>query len=591
MAGLIRFPGRDSAPLSSRRVRARVSESAPADTRPLVERRRPQRLREMVGNARALRDLRTWAQGWVHAGAGTPRWRAALLEGPPGVGKTTAAHALARELGWTVVEMNASDARNEAAISEVAGRASMTNTLGDSGTYVGSKEGGRTLILLDEADCLTGRATEPAAARAAPPSLREFLRGRYRSVEALATAWGLGQEGAPAAFASWEAVPATGGRGAWTRLAPAQRDLADWRGTRRPRDTTDRGGLAAIARLVRETRQPLLLTVNDSASLVRYSPVFRQVVQRIRFAAVPPEEMRAHVERVATAEHVRLPASVVETLVQRSQGDVRAALTDLEAISVRPDAVTATTLFGRRDLASDYYELLDEVFAHPRFYRSVEVRDRLDATPDDLLPWVEENLPRSGAPPRARYEAYEVLGRAEQFLSWARRYRVYALWSFATELMTGGVSVELGQGGRAGRADLGFPEFLGAMGRTRALRATRLALATKAGHRYHASRRKVVESFLPLLEQLFRPGRAPREHDEERLRRRRAIARDLELSAEEVAFLMHLGPDDREVLAIVGPEPAVARTAAPAEPEEEPQTAPPKAESRRVQRRLGDFGS
>lgn len=545
----------------------------------------------MIGNARALRDLRTWAQRWVEAGAGTPRWRAALLEGPPGVGKTTAALALGREFGWTVVEMNASDARNAGAIAEVAGRASLTNTLGDSGVYLGTRDGGRTLILLDEADCLSGRAVESSTKPAALPSLREFLRGRYGTVEALAAAWGLGQPGAPPPFPTWESVPTTGGRGAWTRLAPAQRDLADWRGAHRPHDLTDRGGLGAIAKLVRETRQPLVLTVNDPSPLLRYSPVFRSGVQRVRLGAVAPEELRGYVARVAESERVRLAPEVLELLVARSQGDVRAALTDLEAIAVRPDALTAQTLFGRRDLASDYYELLGEVLARPRFYRSVEIRDRLDATPEDLLPWVEENLPRAGSPPPARYAAYEVLGRAEQLLSRARRYRVYALWSFASELMTGGVSVELAHHGGSSRPDLGFPEFLGAMGRTRALRATRLSLATKAGHRYHASRRKVIDSFLPLLERLFQ-GTAGRVPDPAREVCRR-IVRDLELSPEEVAFLLALSPDAPEVLALLGttsaPEPELPpdNDEAPAQP----AASAPRSESKAVQRRLGDFGA
>ena len=571
-----------------------MAPPARSDTRPLVERVRPARLRDLIGNARAVRDLRSWAQAWANSTGAPPRFRAALIEGPPGVGKTTAALALAQELGWSIVEMNASDARNQDAIADVAGRASLTNTLGESGTYVGTKGGGRTLILLDEADCLTGRATESSgASRPAPKSLREFLRGRYGTVDALASAWGLGLPGAPAPFADWESVPSTGGRGSWTKLAPAQRDLGDWRSASRPHDLTDRGGLGAIARLVRETRQPLLLTVNDATPLTRYSPVFKQGVARIRFYAVPPAELKALLDRTAAAERFTIPPSVLETILQRSQGDVRAALTDLEAVSVRPDAVTAESLFGRRDLATDFYEFTGDVLMHPRFYRSVEVRNRLDVTPDDLLPWIEENLPRSGAPPPNRYAAFEVLARSEQFLAWARRYRVYALWSFASELMTGGVSVELAAGGSPHRPDLGFPEFLGAMGRTRGLRAVRQSLAAKAGGRYHASRRKVVEAYLPFLEQLFaRPSdSATRSTRLERVRR--GIVRDLKLTAEEVAFLLNSEPESPEVLRLLNVEPAPV--AAPSEPEADaaatPAATPDPPGPKRIQRRLGDFGS
>ncbi len=86
---------------------------------PLAERLRPLRLDDVIGNARARSELQAWADRWKE---GTPpTLRAAILMGPPGVGKTSSALALANDLGWSAVEMNASDARNEAAIERVAG--------------------------------------------------------------------------------------------------------------------------------------------------------------------------------------------------------------------------------------------------------------------------------------------------------------------------------------------------------------------------------------------------------------------------------------------------------------------------------------
>lgn len=39
--------------------------------------------------------------------------RAALISGPPGVGKTSAAHLVGRSLGFNIVEFNASDTRSK----------------------------------------------------------------------------------------------------------------------------------------------------------------------------------------------------------------------------------------------------------------------------------------------------------------------------------------------------------------------------------------------------------------------------------------------------------------------------------------------
>ena len=47
-----------------------------------------------------------------------PKARAALLSGPPGIGKTTSATLVCRHAGYEVIEMNASDKRNMAAVRE-----------------------------------------------------------------------------------------------------------------------------------------------------------------------------------------------------------------------------------------------------------------------------------------------------------------------------------------------------------------------------------------------------------------------------------------------------------------------------------------
>jgi DNA polymerase III delta prime subunit len=500
------------------------------------------------------------------------------LEGPPGVGKTAAALALANDRGWGVIEMNASDARNRDAVEAVAGRASLTNAFGPDGIFVSARSGGRTLLLMDEADCLTGRADDAGRATPGAGDFREFLRARYGTVEALARVWELGSAGRPAAFASWTETPSAA-RGAWTRIPAAQRDLADWRESLVRKDTSDRGGLAAMARLVRETRQPLVLTANDASTLTRYSPVFRSAATRVRFFPVPESDLRTYLRRVVLDEAMRVQGSALDAVIARAQGDVRAALNDLESVAELPPGPLQLAAVGGRDLPADFLEFTGHVLAHPRLYRSTEIRDRLDATPDDLLPWIEENLPRASAGPAERFRAFRRLAAAEQLLARARRDRVYALWSFASELMTGGVSMELGPTAPRSAPPVAFPQFLAQMGRSRAARGTRARVLGKLGRSSHLSRAKGHEVWAPFLARLFAdPREGARRPGIELLRV--AVVRALDLDSEELALLFGLAPES----AAVGQLIERARiAAAPTPVTTGPAT--PKAESARRRRR------
>lgn len=112
-----------------------------------AEKYRPAHLDEIVGNTAILHQMLDWARGW-DAGK-----KPLILYGKPGTGKTTSAHALASDMGWEAIELNASDQRTRAVIEKVAG----------SGSTTASFSGKRRLVIIDEADNLHGTADRGGA--------------------------------------------------------------------------------------------------------------------------------------------------------------------------------------------------------------------------------------------------------------------------------------------------------------------------------------------------------------------------------------------------------------------------------------------
>ncbi|KAJ6525742.1 P-loop containing nucleoside triphosphate hydrolase protein [Mycena capillaripes] len=135
-----------------------------------VDRYRPRQFTDLMGNERVARETMTWVKQWDWCVFGKtkgkkrprdddeafdaadeyrrPREKLLLLSGPPGLGKTTLAHVVARQAGYEVMEINASDARSGSVIDDRIRPAL------ESGSAVGSTK--PVLLVIDEIDGATG---------------------------------------------------------------------------------------------------------------------------------------------------------------------------------------------------------------------------------------------------------------------------------------------------------------------------------------------------------------------------------------------------------------------------------------------------
>jgi len=307
-----------------------------------TERHRPRSEQSLEGNDVQRRKIRAWLDEWRN---GVPNKKALLLVGPPGVGKTTVARAIAEDMGWNVVELNASDDRNAAAIRKAATSGAIHRSLFHDPNAPPS----RTLVLLDEVDHLSG-------------GLRQVSQDRINRAMT-------GEEGPNASLSG------------------------------------DSGGKAELLSLLQQTKQPVMLACNEEMGLWGRNSSWRSTrdrftkhVLKINFVRASDEALRRIARRVLREEKIDFDDEAINALAQTNHGDLRALVRDLQVMTAGLNGKPLTKSIvlhhveaSQRDTTVEIFPGLQNLYRMSVSSEASEVIRTIDKEPQDFLAWVHWN--------------------------------------------------------------------------------------------------------------------------------------------------------------------------------------------------------
>jgi replication factor C large subunit len=407
---------------------------------------RPQTLSEVRGNDKACNQLREWATDWE------PGHEAIIVHGSPGIGKTSAAHALAADMGWDTIELNASDQRTASVVERVAGEAAKSGTLTAGGR-------GRRLVILDEADNLHGNV--------------------------------------------------------------------------------DRGGSAAITSLVKEAGQPVILIANDFYEMSRS---LRNACEAIEFRDVAARSILPVLRDICRRENVEFENEALERLAEQNSGDLRGAVNDLQAIAESTEKLTVEDVVtGERDRSRGIFDFLDALIKEEDAEGALRASYEVDETPNDLINWIEDNVPKDYAGAELA-DAFAFISNADRWLGRVRASQNYKYWRYAGDNMTAGVAASR-RGQKGGWTRYGPPSYWSKLGRSRATRDRRDAIARKIAEASGVSMGTARRGVMPFLAAMTHHCK-PRELTVE-------MAARYDLDEQDVSFITGSGESTNKIQSIV----------------------------------------
>jgi len=405
----------------------------------LIEKYKPQSIKEFIGNNEIVSFSLKWAEDWQKNMQRKPLF----FFGNTGTGKTLLATLIAKEFNWPLLELNASDFRTKESIERLAGIASQNSTFTFS----------KRLILIDEVD-------------------------------------GLSSE--------------------------------------------DKGGLNAIIKIVRETKNPLILTAIDIYSDRSLAPL-RNLTELMQFKKVNYVSIANYLKKICLNEKIEFEEKAIETIAKNSEGDVRAALLDLEnAITAKKISEKNIELISIREREENIFNLLKELFKAKNFSEAKEIVSKSNFDLELLAAWLEENIP-SVFDSKDTANSFNELSLADVFAGRIIKRQYYGFKRYTIDLNT--VTPIVSREKEYHKwVNFKFPAILKKLSSTTKARNLKKSIALKISEKIHESSKEVMQQSFYLLEILF-------SNKEQAIR----LAAEFDLNEEEIAFILKSKTETKKV--------------------------------------------
>jgi len=304
--------------------------------------------------------------------------------------------------------------------------------------------------------------------------------------------------------------------------------------------TSDKGGVKAITEITKKAQCPVVLIANNA-----YDPRFtnlRSYCLLIEFKKPPVGEVTKRLKSICEKEGIQADENALKFIAQRSQGDVRSAMNDLQALAQGKVILTYEDVswLGHRDRQDSIFNVLRMIVYGKTCASAKQAVNMADVDVDMLFEWIYENVPAHLTHPRDLAAAMDALSIADVYRGRIRSTQDWGFMRYVIDCMTAGVAMARRETKAYGWIPFKFPTRIQALSRSKAERALQRSIGMKIKRRCHISAVRATREYLPYLRIIFKNDS----------KMAAGLARWLDLDQEMVEYL---AGSEEKASAILGP--------------------------------------
>ena len=260
----------------------------------------------------------------------------------------------------------------------------------------------------------------------------------------------------------------------------------------------DKGAARAIYDLIVNTKFPIIMTANKYWEVPNSIRGVSKIVQFRRHAW---NSILSILKKVANKEGIILDEKILIQIAKNSNGDLRSAFNYMQSL-VGSDINSEDFLkLFAKDHEVDIFKVIGRVLKAENAKSAKSAYSSSDKSPEEVLFWIEENMPKTFTDISDIAKAYDALSKSDIYLEQARRKQMYHLWSYAIDLMT--VNVALSRTHENRFSKFMAPAFLSDMMKSSKSRKIFRAVVEKIAQKSHTSYRSTICDYIPYIEFLF----------------------------------------------------------------------------------------